>query len=71
MAMPWVEKSLAIKESFWSYELKARLLADAGKVAEAVPFLQKARDLSVPSGAPKEYTANLDKEIAEWKGKVK
>lgn len=67
-AMGWLEKSSKIKETFWHAELKARLLADEGKVQEAIPLLEKARDLS-KGKAPKEYAENLDKEILEWKKK--
>ena len=66
-ALAWIEKSLKIGESFWSHETAARIYKDAKRMPEAMTHLQKAIDLSKPGGAPKEYTANLEKELAGWK----
>ena len=67
-ALAWIEKSLKIGESFWSHETAARIYKDAKRMPEALAQLQKAIDLSGPGGAPKEYTENLEKELAVWKG---
>jgi hypothetical protein len=67
-ALGWIEKSLKIGESFWNHETAARIYKDAKRMPEALTHLQKAIDLSKPGGAPKEYTENLEKELAAWKG---
>lgn len=67
-ALAWIEKSLKIGESFWNHETAARIYKDAKRMPEALSHLQKAIDLSKPGGAPKEYTENLEKELAVWKG---
>lgn len=63
----WIEKSLKAGDSFWNHETAARICRDAKRLPEALAHLQKAIDLSRPGGAPKEYTANLEKELAAWK----
>jgi tetratricopeptide (TPR) repeat protein len=66
-ALAWIEKSLKAGESFWNHETAARIYKDAKRMPEALAHLQKAIDLSKPGGAPKEYTENLEKELAVWK----
>jgi len=66
-ALAWIEKSLKIGDSFWNHETAARIYKDAKRMPEAQAHLQKAIDLSKPGGAPKEYTENLEKELAAWK----
>jgi len=66
-AQAWIEKSLKAGESFWNHEIAARIYKDAKRMPEALLHLQKAIDLSKPGGAPKEYTTNLEKELAAWK----
>lgn len=66
-ALAWSEKSLKAGESFWNQEMRARVLHWAGRTAEALPHLQKAIDLS-RGKAPKEYTENLERDAAAWKG---
>ncbi|HJV48016.1 MAG TPA: DUF2911 domain-containing protein [Geothrix sp.] len=65
-AQAWIEKSLKAGESFWNHETAARIYKDAKHMPEALDQLQKAIDLS-RGKAPKEYTANLEKELAAWK----
>ena len=67
-AMTWADKSIALRESFWNVELKARLLANEGKVAEAIAQMEKAKELAAGK-APKEYVDGLDKTLAEWRAK--
>ncbi len=69
-ALAWIEKSLKIGDSFWNHETAARIYRDAKRMPEAQVQLQKAIDLSKPGGAPKEYTENLEKELAAWKAPV-
>jgi tetratricopeptide (TPR) repeat protein len=66
-AQAWIEKSLKAGQSFWNHETAARIAKDAKRMPEALAHLQKAIDLSKPGGAPKEYTENLEKELATWK----
>ncbi len=66
-ALAWIEKSLKIGDSFWNHETAARIYKDAKRMPEARTHLQKAIDLS-RGKAPKEYTENLEKEMAVWKG---
>ena len=65
-ALALIEKSLKISESFWNHETAARIHHDAKRLPQALAHLQKAIDLSKPGGAPKEYTENLEKELAVW-----
>lgn len=66
-ALAWIEKSLKAGDSFWNHETAARIYKDAKRMPEALTQLQKAIDLS-KAKAPKEYTENLEKELAVWKG---
>ena len=66
-AQAWIDKSLKAGDSFWNHETAARIHKDAKRMTEALAQLQKAIDLSKPGGAPKEYTDNLEKELAAWK----
>ena len=68
--MEWVEKSISIRESFWNWELKARLLDDAGKTAEAVQAMEKAIVLAKKGGPPKEYVEGLERDLSAWKAKL-
>lgn len=64
-AMTWIDKSLALDDSFWGHEVKAKLLQKQGKVAEAVQHLDKAKELA-QGKAPKEYLDGLDEQKADW-----
>jgi tetratricopeptide (TPR) repeat protein len=66
-ALAWIEKSLKAQEGYRNHETAARIYKDAKRMPEALAHLQKAIDLSKPGGAPKEYTDNLEKELAVWK----
>jgi len=68
-ALAWIQQSLKIGDSFWNHETAARIYKDAQRLPEALAHLQKAIDLSRPGGAPKEYTANLEKESADWQAR--
>jgi hypothetical protein len=67
-AMVWIDKSIALQESFWNLETKARLLYRAGKTAEALPLLDKAAALA-QGKAPQAYVDGLKKTRGEWTGK--
>ncbi|HEV2847081.1 MAG TPA: DUF2911 domain-containing protein [Thermoanaerobaculia bacterium] len=66
-AMVWIDKAIALQESFWNYETKARLLHKAGKTKEALPLLEKALVLS-RGKAPKAYQDGLEQTKKEWEG---
>jgi len=61
----WIDRSMALKESFWNYELKARLLHRAGRTEEALPLLDTAMTLA-EGKAPKEYVDGLAATRKEW-----
>lgn len=65
-ALLWIEKSLKAGDSFWNHETAARIYKDAKRMPEALAQLEKAIELS-KGKAPKEYTENLEKELAVWK----
>ncbi|HJV22965.1 MAG TPA: DUF2911 domain-containing protein [Holophagaceae bacterium] len=69
-ALAWSEKSVKIGESMWNYENRGRVLHWAGRTAEAIPFMEKAAALS-RGKAPKEWTENVEKDVAAWKASLK
>ena len=66
-AMKWIDKAMET-ESFWNYELKARLLHERGRTAEALPLMAKAKELA-RGKAPDEYITGLERDIATWTAK--
>ncbi len=73
-ALAWANESIRIKESFWNYELKARILEKTGKRADAIAAMKKAIELAKAKplgqgGPPKEYTEALEKDLAAWQQK--
>lgn len=66
-AMVWTDKALALQESFWGHEYKAKLLQRRGKVDEAVQHLDKAIALA-KGKAPQAYIDGLAKLKGEWRG---
>jgi hypothetical protein len=66
-AMTWTDKALALEESFWGHEYKAKLLQRQGKMDEAVQHLDKAMALA-KGKAPQGYIDGLAKLKGEWKG---
>ncbi len=66
LALAWIEKSLKAGDTYSNHEAAARIYKDAKRLPEALVHLQKAIDLSKDK-APKDYTENLEKEIAAWK----
>jgi hypothetical protein len=68
-AFAFLEKSIAIKETFANLSTRANVLADIGKRKEAVAEAEKAIAVgkaSDPKPSPEAVTA-LEKKIAEWK----
>ena len=65
-AMAWIEKSLKAGESFWNQECMGRILHKAGRTKEAIPHVERAVELA-KGKAPKEWSDNVEKDIAAWK----
>jgi hypothetical protein len=67
-ATAFLDKSLAVKETFANLSTKADVLAGGGKTKEAITAAQKA--LSLRDADPKpspEAVAELEKKVAAWK----
>jgi hypothetical protein len=71
-AMQWLDKSLKAKETVGNLYTKARVLATLGKNADAVAAAEKALALAKApnSGVDATTIADLEKRVAEWKGKM-
>lgn len=71
LAGAWIDKSLKAGASFWNQETKARILRWQGRAAEAAEWLgksiQTARALPADKQPPKEWFADKERELAEWK----
>jgi hypothetical protein len=65
-ALGWVDKSLAVRETYSGLNLKAQLLAASGKKAEAIATAEKAITFG-KAATPAANTANLEKLLADWK----
>lgn len=66
-AIQWLDASLKTKETANALGLKAYLLAETGKKAEAITNAERA--ITVAKAAnPKANTDALEKRLAEWKG---
>lgn len=69
-AIGWLDESIKVKETFGNLNAKARLLAEAGKKAEAISTAEKAIQVgkaSTPPANPNAITA-LEGEVKKWKG---
>jgi hypothetical protein len=68
-ATAFLEKSLAIKQTFGNVSIQASMLAAAGKKKEAAAAGQKALSLKEVDPKPSpEAVADMEKKVAEWKG---
>jgi hypothetical protein len=67
-AITWLDALLQRKETPGALALKANLLADSGKTAEAIAAGEKALQIAATMN-PKPNTSALEKKIAEWKAK--
>lgn len=69
-AWQWLEKSIGIKRTYANVARKARVLADQGKLAEAVKAGEEA--LALAKADPgKPNMAAFEKAVGEWKAKAK
>ncbi len=67
-AIGWLDALLQRKETVGAYFLKANILADSGKTADAITAGEKALKLAKAMPTPPN-TAALEKKLAEWKAK--
>jgi hypothetical protein len=65
-ALTWVDKSLALRETYAGLNLKAQLLAATGKKAEAIATAEKAIQVG-KAATPAANTTSLEKMLADWK----
>ena len=68
-AMQWLDQSIKIKETFNNVGLKARVLAEQGKRAEAVAAGERAIQLGKEAKANPQAIANMEKLVSDWKSK--
>ena len=61
----WLDRSIAVRESFWNRELLGNYLREEGKTAEAVVAMRRAVELS-KGKAPDGYWKALEVTIAKW-----
>lgn len=67
-AIGWIDEFLKKRETPGALALKANLLADSGKTAEAIAAGEKALEIASKMN-PKPNTSALEKKLAEWKAK--
>ena len=67
-ARQWLDKSIAIKETWLNLRLKSDMLAKDGNTAEAIKFAERAIATGKKDAPPDEIT-KIEKQVAEWKAK--
>jgi len=68
-AMGWLDRSIKVKETIGNLGLRARILAEQGKTAEAIAAGEKAIQVGKDAKANPQQIANMEKLVAEWKAK--
>ena len=68
-ALGWVEGSLKAGETFGKLQTKARILAEMGKMPEAIATGEKAVQIGKAATPTPANTADFEKVLAEWKAK--
>ena len=66
-AITWLDTSLKVRETPNTLGLKAYMLADSGKKAEAIAAAERAVQLA-KAMTPAGNTTDIEKRLAEWKG---
>jgi hypothetical protein len=69
-ALNWIDKSIAIKETFYNYFVKAKLLEKKGEKKEALRLIKKTRELGKNDKEFRTYIQQVDileKELKEKK----
>ena len=71
-ALGWIDKSVAMKETYRNLFVKAQILGQMGKYAEALPLAQKALSLGQTSNdaAFPFFKEGIEKSITEYTAKV-
>ena len=71
-ALGWVDKSIAMKETFRNLYVKSQILAKMGKYVDAVPLAEKALALGQSSNDQvfPFFKDGIEKSIAEYKAKA-
>lgn len=67
-ALGWLDESIKARETFGNLQIKARILAEMGKTAEAVAAGEKAVQIGKAANPPAN-SAEFEKMLAEWKAK--
>jgi Protein of unknown function (DUF2911). len=67
-ALGWVENSIRLRETFGNLQTKARLLAEMGRIKEAIEAGEKAVAVG-KAATPAANTAAFEKTLAEWKAR--
>jgi hypothetical protein len=68
-AMGWLDHSIKVKETIGNLGLKARVLAEQGKTADAIAAGERAIQVGKDAKANPGQIANMEKLVAEWKAK--
>jgi hypothetical protein len=67
-ALGWVENSIKMRETFGNLQIKARLLAEMGRMNEAIATGEKAVQVG-KAATPAANTAAFEQTLAQWKAK--
>jgi hypothetical protein len=67
-ALGWVEGSIKLRETFGNLQAKARLLAELGRMSEAIATGEKAVQVG-KAATPAANTAAFEQTLAGWKAK--
>ena len=70
-AMEWIDRSIALKETYWNLRLKADMLAADEKTAEAIAVAEKAVRIGKENKDEPGEVAKTEKQIADWKAAAK
>ena len=68
-AIGWLDHSIKVKETIGNLGLRARVLAEQGKTAEAIAAGEKAIQVGKDAKANPTNIANMEKLVADWKAK--
>lgn len=67
-ALGWLDESIKARETFGNLQMKARILAEMGKTADAIATGEKAVQIGKAANPPVN-SAEFEKILAEWKTK--
>jgi len=68
-AIGWLDRSIKARETIGNLGLRARVLAEQGKTAEAIAAGERAIQVGKDAKANPQQIANMEKLVAEWKAK--